>query len=80
MDNDRGITHQALEKAFEVIKAKHKGIQACHSSQSDPLLLELADMILLFSAQLTLAAGTPAKRQGAMKGSFVGVKSKYPIH
>lgn len=80
MENDRFLAHQALEEAFEVIKAKHRGIQACHSPQNDPLLLELADMILLFSAQLTLATGAPEKRRAAMQGCFAGAKSKYPIH
>ena len=70
----------ALEAAFEAIKAKHKNLHACYSTQSDPLLLELADMILLFSAQLTLAAEAPVSRKLAVKGSFAGAKSKYPIH
>jgi hypothetical protein len=42
---------------FEAIKAKHGNLYKNLSPRSDPLLLELADMIFLFSAQLALAAG-----------------------
>ena len=72
--------YPALEAAFEAIKAKHRYLHARYSAKSDPLLLELADMILLFSAQLTLAAEVPVKRQPAIKGGFPGRKSKHPIH
>jgi hypothetical protein len=72
--------YPALEAAFEAIKAKHKGIHARFSPQSDPLLLELADMILLFSAQLTLAAATPANREPAPKGKKAEAKPKHILH
>jgi hypothetical protein len=45
---------------FEAIKAKHRNIHAYHSKTSDPVLLELADMILLFSAQMALLGASPA--------------------
>jgi hypothetical protein len=48
------------EVTFEVIKAKHKNIHAFFSKDGDPLLLELADMILLFSAQMAQVAGVPS--------------------
>ena len=80
MDDERFLAVQALEAAFEAIKAKHRGIQARYASKSDPLLLELADMILLFSAQLTLAVGAPAKREPALERRKVEGESKRILH
>ena len=70
----------ALEVAFESIKAMHQNLHAYYASKSDPLLLELADMILLLSAQLTLAAGAPANRRLAPVDRKGEVESKYPTH
>ncbi len=64
MKNERLLDIMALQEAvFEAIKAKHENLYKGLSSKSDPLLLELADMILLFSAQLALASGIPVKQQ-----------------
>ena len=80
MDDERFLAAQALEAAFEAIKAKHKNLHARYASTSDPLLLELADMILLFSAQLTLAAGAPANGNSAPEGGKNEGRFKYSIH
>ncbi len=79
MDDERLLTAQAMEAAFEAIKAKHKNLHARYASKSDPLLLELADMILLFSAQLTLAAGAPGTKLAPEEGKTKG-RVKYSIH
>lgn len=55
------------EAVFEAIKAKHQNLHALPSPQSDPLLLELADMVLLLSAQLALLSGAPLVRASALK-------------
>lgn len=79
MDDERFLAAQAMEAAFEAIKAKHKNLHARYASKSDPLLLELADMILLFSAQLTLAAGGP--RNGELVSDRRTMsRIKYSIH
>ncbi|MCX5893203.1 MAG: hypothetical protein NTW80_09575 [Deltaproteobacteria bacterium] len=74
MDDERVLAVQALEAAFEAIKAKHQGIHACYSTKSDPLLLELADMILLLSAQVTLAVAAQVNCQAAEN------RSKHLLH
>jgi hypothetical protein len=50
---ENGFTpSSALQKAtFEAIKAKLQNIHTYYSSKGDPLLLELADMSCLLSAQ-----------------------------
>ena len=80
MDDERFCAVQALEVAFEAIKAMHQNLHACYASKSDPLLLELADMILLLSAQLTLAAGAPANRILAPAARQAESRSKYSTH
>ncbi len=53
--DSRGLSVTAAarqEAAFEAIKAKHRNILAYFTNQDNSLLLELADMILLLSAQL----------------------------
>ena len=80
MDDERFLAAQALEAAFEAIKAKHKNLHARYASTSDPLLLELADMILLFSAQLTLAAGAPGTGKLAVESEKTKRRIKYSIH
>lgn len=44
---------------FEAIKSKHGNLYKNRSPNCDPLLLELADMIFLFSAQLAMVVGEP---------------------
>ena len=80
MDDERLGAGQALEVAFEAIKAMHQNLHACYASKSDPLLLELADMILLLSAQMTLAAGAPANRNLAPVDRKAEGRSKYSTH
>ena len=80
MDDERSGTVQALEVAFEAIKAMHQNLLAYYTSKSDPLLLELADMILLLSAQLTLAAGAPANRKLAPVDRKGEGEFKYSTH
>jgi hypothetical protein len=62
MDKARFFSASSVfqEATFEAIKAKHKNIYAFFSKEGDPLLLELADMILLFSAQMAQGAGVPS--------------------
>ncbi len=60
MEANRFFSSAGIQEAvFEAIKAKHKNLYASFPSSSDPLLLELADMVLLFSAQLALLCGVP---------------------
>jgi hypothetical protein len=60
--SDQGILNflGSQVAVFEAIKAKHQNIHAYHSKTSDPVLSELADMILLFSAQVALLGASPA--------------------
>lgn len=52
MEENRFIPSSALQKAtFEAIKAKLQNIHTHFIPKGDPLLLELADMICLLSAQ-----------------------------
>ncbi len=80
MDDERFVAVQALEVAFKSIKAMHQNLHAYYASKSDPLLLELADMILLLSAQLTLAAGAPANRHLAPADRKAEGGFKYSTH
>ena len=80
MDDQRFCKVQAVEVAFEAIKAMHQNLKAYYASKSDPLLLELADMILLCAAQLTLVAGAPAHRNLALVGRKAEGESKYSTH
>jgi hypothetical protein len=60
METNRFLSSAGVQEAvFEAIKAKHKNIYAGFPTNSDPLILELADMVLLFSAQLALLCGVP---------------------
>lgn len=47
------------QAAFEAIKAKHQNLHALLAGRSDPLLGDLADMILLVSAQLAWLGRSP---------------------
>jgi hypothetical protein len=78
--DERVVETQALEVAFEAIKAMHQNLHAYYTSKSDPLLMELADMILLLSAQLTLAVRAPAQHHLAPADSKAEDKSKYSTH
>jgi hypothetical protein len=80
MDDERIFAGQAVEVAFQAIKAMHQNLNAYYASKSDPLLFELADMILLLSAQLTLAAGTRANRNLAPGVRKAETESRYPIN
>lgn len=63
----------ALQAAFEAIQAKHHNFHACFATKGNSLLLELADMILLLSAQLTLLEtrkGEPAQQSEADDASI----------
>ncbi len=52
------ISSLALQQAaFAAIKAKHQNLHASLAGKGEPLLLELADMLLLLSGQLALLAG-----------------------
>ncbi len=56
MSADQLFDSQGMQLAiFAAIKAKHENLYKDHSPSSDPLLLELADMILLLSAQMAIA-------------------------
>lgn len=56
MSADQLLDSQGMQLAiFAAIKAKHENLYKDHSPPSNPLLLELADMILLLSAQMAIA-------------------------
>ncbi len=65
--NDNFLPNSAaFQKAvFETLKAKHKNSYALFSTKSDPFLIELADMILLLSAQIARLSGVPLHRDAA---------------
>ena len=66
--------------AVDAIQSTHQNLHACYASKTDPPLLELADMILLLSAQMTLAAGAPANRNLAPVDREAEGRSKYSTH
>ena len=63
MDSNRFPIFSPLQEvAFEAIKAKHQNIHTFFGTKGNSLILELADMILLLSAQMALLEARKSSR------------------